>query len=175
MQRYSNLPSDEVSRLNALNELKILDSPFETLFDCITQNICKICFTPIALISFVDEDRQWFKSKIGIDGTVQTPKELDFCAQTILHDDIVEIKDTLEDDRFKDNPLVIGDPHIRFFAGAPILLPLGEKIGALCVIDTKPNELDAQQKLSLEGFAKVISQILVVRSFHLHKVNQINN
>lgn len=163
MQRFSNLPADEVARLQALRKLKILDSPYETLFDHITRATGEICKTPIALISFVDEDRQWFKAKVGIDGINETPRELAFCADTILTPDVLEIPDTHHDDRYKDNPLVTGYPHIRFYAGAPIALPLGERIGSLCVIDTKPNALNEYQKAALQGLAKVISHALLIR------------
>ena len=163
MHRYSNLPDEEQKRLEALRKLKILDSTYEYLFDTITRSISEIFKTPIALISFVDEDRQWFKSIVGIDGLTQTPRELGFCAETILSDDILEICDAIVDQRFKDNPLVIGKPYIRFYAGAPITLPLGERVGSLCVIDTKPNLLNEYQKAALTGFAKVISQALLIR------------
>ena len=163
MHRYSNLPDEEQKRLEALRKLKILDSTYEYLFDTITRSISEIFKTPIALISFVDEDRQWFKSIVGIDGLTQTPRELGFCAETILSDDILEISDAIVDQRFKDNPLVIGKPYIRFYAGAPITLPLGERVGSLCVIDTKPNLLNEYQKAALTGFAKVISQALLIR------------
>ncbi len=163
MHHYSNLPIEEQNRLQALRKLRILDSPYESLFDTITRSISQICMTPIALISFVDEDRQWFKSIIGIDGVTQTPRELGFCAATILSDEILEVNDVTVDERFKDNPLVTGNPNVRFYAGAPITLPLGERIGSLCVIDTKPNQLNEYQKAALEGFAKVISQALLIR------------
>ena len=173
MHRYSNLSSDEIARLQALRKLKILDSPYETLFDCITRAASEICKTPIALISFVDEDRQWFKAKVGIDGITETPRELAFCADTILSAEVLEVLDTLEDERYKDNPLVLGYPHIRFYAGAPISLPLGERIGSLCVIDTKPGELNQYQKAALEGLAKVISQALLIRDMNA-RANQAN-
>ncbi len=163
MHHYSNLPEEEQKRLEALRKLKILDSPFESLFDTITRSISEVCNTPIALISFADEDRQWFKSIVGIDGVRQTPRELGLCAETILSDEILEICDATVDGRFLDNPLVIGSPYIRFYAGAPISLPLGERIGSLCVIDTKPNKLNEYQKAALAGFAKVISQALLIR------------
>ena len=164
MHRYSNLPNEEIARLQALRKLKILDSPYETLFDCITRAASEICKTPIALISFVDEDRQWFKAKVGIDGITEPPRELAFCADTILTPEVLEVPDTHLDERYQDNPLVTGYPHIRFYAGAPIALPLGERIGSLCVIDTQPNGLNQYQKAALEGLAKVISQALLIRN-----------
>lgn len=171
MYRFSNLPSHELDRLKALKELKIFDSQFETIFDSITGLISEICKTPIAIISFIDEDMQWFKSKVGVDGLQQIPRELEFGTETLQHDGVLEILDTTIDERFADNPLVIGEPYIRFYAGASISLPLGEKIGTLCVIDTKSNFLDKNQKIALEGLAKVISQILVVRNIQMRNKN----
>lgn len=167
MHRFSNHPPEEIARLQALRKLKILDSPYETMFDHITRATGEICKTPIALISFVDEDRQWFKAKVGLDGVSETPRELAFCADTILTPEILEVPDTHLDERYQDNPLVIGYPHIRFYAGAPIALPLGERIGSLCVIDTKPNKLNEYQKAALEGLAKVISHALLIRDSNL--------
>jgi GAF domain-containing protein len=167
MHRYSDLPATEVERLLALRQHKIQESAYETLCNSITQSINEICNTPIALISLLEEDRQWFKSKVGIDGKSEIPIELAFCAHTILSNEVMEVVDATLDDRFKHNPLVIGAPHIRFFAGAPIALPLGDKIGSLCVMDTKPNQLNEYQKSALNGFAKVISQILLIRDTHL--------
>ena len=163
---YSNLPTDEVKRLEALRKLKILDSPYEFLFDTITRTISEICNMPIALISFVEQDCQWFKSKIGLDGIIETPLELAFCAHTMLSNETITVQDASLDDRFKDNPLVTGEPYIRFYAGAPIMLPLGERIGALCVMDTQANVLNDYKKTALEGFAKVISQSLLIRDIH---------
>lgn len=171
MYRFSNLPPEEVARLEALRKLKILDSPYETLFDCITRAAGEICKTPIALISFVDEDRQLFKSKVGIDGISETPRELAFCADTILSAEILEVEDASLDERYKDNPLVLNYPHIRFYAGAPISLPLGERIGSLCVIDTQPNQLNQYQRAALEGLAKVISHALLIRNMNARASN----
>lgn len=163
MHRYSNLPEEEQNRLRELRQLRILDSPYESLFDVVSRAIMNVCKTPIAIISFVDEDRQWFKSKVGQDGVTLIPRELQFASETILSDETLEVYDATLDERFKDNPLVIGNPHLRFYAGAPITLPLGERIGSLCVIDTIPNQLNEYQKAALEGFAKVISQALLIR------------
>lgn len=167
MHNYSNPPPEEIARLNALRKLKILDSPYESLFDTITSAASELCRTPIALISFVDEDCQWFKSKIGIDGVSETPRELAFCTHTILSKEILEVTDTHLDERFKNNPLVLGSPNIRFYAGASISLPLGERVGTLCVIDTLPNQLNEFQKVGLEGLARVISQALIIREYNL--------
>jgi GAF domain-containing protein len=166
MYHYSNLSSDEISRLEILRKLKILDSPYEALFNTITRAISEICNSPIALISFVEDDRHWFKPKVGLAGAIEIPIELAFCWSTILSNGVFEVEDATLDARFKDNPLVTGKPHIRFFAGAAISLPLGEKIGSLCVMDTQPNQLSDYKRAALEGFAKVISQALIIRDAH---------
>ena len=166
MPNYFDLPALEITRLDILRRLKISDSPYESLFNTITRAISEICNTPIALISFIEEDRQWFKSIVGLDGITQTPIEQSFCAHTILSETTMEVQDATQDERFKNNPLVTGSPNIRFYAGAPITLPLGERIGSLCVIDTKPNQLNEDKKNALQGFAKVISQTLLIRDVH---------
>ena len=166
MHGYPDLPAVEVTRLETLRKLKISDSPYESLFNTITRAISEICNTPISLISFIEEDRQWFKSIVGLDGITQTPIEQSFCAHTILSEKTMEVEDATQDERFKNNPLVTGTPNIRFYAGAPITLPLGERIGSLCVIDTKANQLNDYKKAALEGFAKVISQTLLIRDVH---------
>ncbi|MES2499512.1 MAG: GAF domain-containing protein [Pseudomonadota bacterium] len=169
MQNHSVLPAVEIKRLAALRRLKISDSPYESLFNTITRAISEICRTPIALISFIEEDRQWFKSNVGLNGITETPIEQAFCAHTILSEQVMEVKDATLDERFKNNPLVTGSPNIRFYAGAPITLPLGERIGSLCVIDTKANQLNECEKAALESFAKVISQTLLIRDVHSRK------
>lgn len=163
MSSQLNLPADEVARLAALRKLKILDSPYETLFDCIARAAVEICNTPIALITFVDEDRQWFKTTIGIEGVTEAPRESGFCSQTILQDGVLEVLDATLDERFKGHSMVVGNPKIRYYAGAPIQLPMGEKIGSLCVIDTQVNALNENQKAALVSLAKVISHALLIR------------
>ncbi len=169
MQASLNLSEREKNRLIALRKLNVLDSPFETLFDGIAKAASEICKTPIALISLVDEHRQWFKANYGLTGVTDTPREFSFCQQTILSNELMEVKDATKDERFKDNPLVKASPQIRFYAGAPITLPLGENIGSLCVIDTKENMLDENQKVALVSLARIISQCLVMRQNN-HKV-----
>jgi signal transduction histidine kinase len=129
--------SDEEARLQALRSLDILDTPAEEAFDRITQMAADLFDTPIALISLVDATRQWFKSSIGMDAT-ETARDIAFCQHTIRNDHVMVVPDAAEDDRFNGNPLVLNDPNIRFYAGAPLRLASGLKMGSMCVIDTKP-------------------------------------
>lgn len=153
----------ERSRLSALRQLKVLDSPFETLFDTITQVASDVCGMPIALISLVDEDRQWFKANVGLPGLQQTPREYSFCTHTIMRDEVLEVEDATQDARFASSPLVTGEPNIRYYAGAPITLPLGECIGTLCVIGHQSGRLNDDQKNTLAGLARIVSKALVAR------------
>ncbi|MCB5184287.1 GAF domain-containing protein [Methylobacillus gramineus] len=154
----------EQDRVKALHQLLILDSPYETLFDSIVKAASDICEKPIALISLVDENRQWFKAKVGLPSEVtQTPREYAFCAKTILSNEILEVMDASQDDRFFDNPLVTGDPNIRFYAGFPITMPAGENIGTVCVIDSKPGGLNLYQRKALQGLSDITSKALTAR------------
>ncbi len=157
----------EKRRLNALLKLKVLDSPFETIFDSITRMASDVSETPIAMISLMDENRHWFKSKVGFEHFTEMPRDISFCTHTIENDDLFEVPDATQDERFWDNPLVTGNPDIRFYCGAPIKLPLGEIIGSICVLDTKPNYMNAHQRKTIEGLAKLVSQLLVLREINL--------
>lgn len=153
------LPANEAARLQALHRYKILDTPSEQEYDDITLLASQICDVPIALISLVDEKRQWIKSKIGLEIT-ETTRDIAFCSHTISNGTIAQplvINDTLEDVRFADNPSVTGAPGIRFYAGAPLLTPDNHSIGTLCVIDRKPRQLTERQLQSLEALARQIT------------------
>ena len=150
-------PPTEVERLRQLHRYEILDTVREDVFDDFTLLAAQICGTPISLISLVDADRQWFKSKVGLDAT-ETPRELAFCDHAIRAPDVMEVPDATLDSRFRANPLVTGAPDIRFYAGAPLVAPDGSRIGTLCVIDRVPRHLNDEQRAAL---ARLGRQIIV--------------
>ena len=143
------LPADETERLEALRAYDILDTAPEEAFDELTRLAAQICGVPIVLVSLVDEDRQWFKSRVGLEAE-STPREASFCAHAILDPgQMLTVPDATRDPRFADNPLVTGDFHLRFYAGAPLVTPTGYPLGALCAIDRVPRELDEHQREAL--------------------------
>jgi PAS domain S-box-containing protein len=156
------LPDDERARLARLRELAVLDTDPEPVFDSLTNTAADLCGVPIALVSLVDAQRQWFKSCIGL-GVRETGRDVAFCSHAILDNGVMEVADTQLDPRFAANPLVTGDPHIRFYAGAPIVMPGGERIGTLCVIDRVPRRLDSTQKALLTRLAATAAQVLLMR------------
>jgi diguanylate cyclase (GGDEF)-like protein len=159
------LPANEEKRIKALHAYGVLDSAAEQAFDDLARMAALVCDVPIALISLVDRERQWFKSHIGIDVS-GSPRNISFCAHAILKPtDVMEVPDAREDPRFALNPLVTGDPHIVFYAGAPILTPTGDPIGTLCIVDYKPRKLTAMQSRVLQGLAnQAVTQLELRRS-----------
>ncbi len=135
------LPPNEVDRLQALRQLLILDTPPEERFDRIVAFAASELDMPIVLLSLIDEHRQWFKARIGLD-VCETDRGVSFCGHAILQDETMMVPDVALDRRFFDNPLVVGAPHIKFYAGAQLKLPSGETIGTLCLIDRVPRQLD---------------------------------
>ncbi len=159
----SNLiPTNEVERLQRLKSYKILDTVAEPMFDDLTSLTSKLLDVPIVLISLLDEKRQWFKSKYGLEEPY-TSRDISFCQYTIMDNQIFEIEDAIKDDRFKNNPLVTGDPGIRFYAGSPLEDKDGLVIGTLCAIDRKPRVLDNFQKESLSKISRTILKLIKLR------------
>lgn len=166
------LTEKETLRLQALHQYHILDTICEAAFDDLTRLGAQICGTPIALISLIDESRQWFKSKVGLDSE-STSRDLAFCAHAILqpHETLI-ISDTLLDQRFATNPLVTSDPYIRFYAGAPLITPEGYALGTLCVIDHVPRQLNSEQVKALQALSRqVMAQLELKRN--LYKLERI--
>lgn len=142
------IPADDETRLQALRELLILDTPPEQRFDRIVEFAAAEFDMPMALISLVDRDRQWFKARVGLD-TCETSREISFCGHAITQDQLFEVQNALQDPRFADNPLVLGAPHIRFYMGAPLVMPGGARIGTLCLLDVQPREFDDMDRAIL--------------------------
>jgi PAS domain S-box-containing protein len=155
-------PNEDAS-LAALRDLDVLDSDTEAPFDALVQAAAAVCGVPISLISLIDSERQWFKAALGLPGVTETPRDLAFCAHAVLGDELFEVPDALQDERFRDNPLVVEAPHIRFYAGVPLELGPGLKLGTLCVIDRQPRQLDELQREVLRQLALAATQMLAGR------------
>jgi diguanylate cyclase (GGDEF)-like protein len=150
-------PDDEAQRIAALRSLKVIDTAPEERFDRLTRLAKRLFDVPITLVSFVDENRQWFKSCVGIRAR-ETTRDVSFCAHAILTDDILVVPDARLDVRFHDNPLVTGDPGIRFYAGYPLRLPNNAKLGTLCLMDRLPRSFDAQERALLQDLGRMAEQ-----------------
>jgi anti-sigma regulatory factor (Ser/Thr protein kinase) len=153
---------DEPARLDALKRYRILDTEPERAFDDLAMLASIICGTPIALISLVDEDRQWFKSRVGVSMT-ETSRSVAFCAHAIQQPDLFIVPDARDDVRFRENPFVQNEPHIRFYAGAPLMTPDGHALGTLCVLDTQARTLTESQKLALDALRRQTQAQLELR------------
>ena len=152
----------EAERVAALHSYGVLDTPRESDFDDIVEVVSAICDAPISVINLIDRDRQWFKAEVGL-GVRETPLPASICAHAILQPDLFVVPDTLLDRRFSDNPLVVGDPRLRFYAGALLETPEGLPLGTICVLDYKPRELDDKQKALLRLMARQIMKLFELR------------
>lgn len=156
-------PVDELERMDELESFEILDTEAQLEFDQLTELAQRLFDMPIVLVSLIDSERQWFKSKQGLEAC-ETTRDVSFCGHAILGDEIFEIKNSLEDERFRDNPLVTGEPRVIYYIGCPLKTPNGYRVGTLCMIDHKPNSLNAEQKRNFKIIAdQVMSQMVLFR------------
>lgn len=164
---YAPLPDNEKSRLMTLEKLQLLGSDQEENYNNITKLASFICETPVSLITLIGETQQWFKAKTGTDLS-GAPREISHCSHAILNsEELMEVKDTREDERFFDNPYTTSDPKILFYAGMPLKAYNGDALGTLCVLDTKPNHLSAEKKIALKALAKQVENLFELRRHNL--------
>lgn len=168
--KIAQLHPNEKKRIESLQALELLDTLPEADFDSLTKIASQICDTPIALISLVDKDRQWFKSKVGLEAS-ETHRDFAFCSHAILQDDVFVVEDSSKDNRFFDNPLATGAPFVQFYAGAPLLAPDGLPIGTVCVIDSKARQLSKEQIFSLKSLSQQITRLLELKT----QINKLKN
>src|SRR5829696_2057035 len=145
----------EAERLSALDSYQVLDTPPEPAFDDIARIAAHVCAAPIAVVNFIDEQRQWFKAEIGL-GVRETPLDVSICAHAILQPGLFVVPDTTRDSRFNCNPLVTGEPHLRFYAGALLQTPEGLPLGTVCVLDYQPRTLTDEQAFTLQALARQV-------------------
>ncbi|MCA3879996.1 sensor domain-containing diguanylate cyclase [Vibrio vulnificus] len=168
-------PDNEPQRIADLHSLHILDTAAEERFDRITRIARRLFDVPIALVSLVDEDRQWFKSCIGLNAS-ETPRDISFCGHAILGTDTLIVEDASQDARFADNPLVTGEPRIRFYAGVPLMFEHSSCLGTLCIIDSKPRTLNEDERLDLIDLAKMAErELAATHSAAIDDLTQISN
>jgi GAF domain-containing protein len=156
------LPHNEAARLEVLRQLSLLDTPPEQEYDDLTHLAAFLCRAPMASITLIDEHRQWFKAKVGLQNS-ETARNISFCAHAILGSDLFIVPDATQDERFRDNPLVLGDPHIRFYAGMPLNTAEGATIGTLCVIDREPRDLPESSCLALRVLGRQVVAHIQIR------------
>jgi GAF domain-containing protein len=168
------IPEHESERLAALREYRILDTEAEHTYDDIVTLAAQVCEVPVALVSLVDEARQWFKASIGVIRR-ETPRDVAFCAHTILQHKPLVVRDATRDKRFADNALVRGEPHIRFYTGIPLISPEGMALGTLCVIDRQPRELTAAQMKALEALSRQVLSLLELKRVSIHLAEALNH
>ncbi len=168
--KIADIPANEQQRVAELHSLEILDTRAEERFDRVTRLARRLFSVPTALVSLVDSRRQWFKSRVGLDAC-ETSRDDSFCAHAILRDGILVVNDALQDDRFRDNPLVVSDPYIRFYAGCPIRGLQGHKLGTLCLIDRQPRQFNDDDRALLHDLASMVEQEMV--AVHLATMDEL--
>lgn len=168
------IPNNEAERLAALKEYRVLDTGTEQPYDDITILAAHICQVPISTISLVDEARQWFKARVGMSRR-QTPREIAFCAHTILQREPLMIRDAKKDRRFANSDLVTGEPYIRFYAGFPLVNQEGLAVGTLCAMDRKPRELSAKQEKAMRALVRQVMALLEFRRVSVHLADALNH
>lgn len=168
---FPTIPYNESQRLSELYRFRILDTLPEEDYDQIVQLASQICKTPISFISLIDINRQWIKARVGIEAE-ETDRKLSFCGHAILGEDVMEVPDTLEDERFADNPFVAGEPNVRFYAGVPLVTANGYKVGSLCVLDSKPRHLEKEELFALKVLARQVMRLLELRHKNLELEQQ---
>ena len=155
------IPPDEEQRMKTLREYQVLDTPPEAVYDDIAHVCAGVCDTPIALIALIDGTRNWFKARVGVDEELtESPRDISFCGHAILREEIFEVTDAVIDERFSDNPLVAEAPHIRYYAGAPLITPDGFKLGTICAIDVRPRRLSEAQRDTLAALSRLVMRQL---------------
>ncbi|MCX6927220.1 MAG: GAF domain-containing protein [Verrucomicrobia bacterium] len=168
------IPDNEAQRLAALREYHILDTKAEQAYDDVTTLAAYLCHVPIAVISLVDESRQWFKSRLGLNEQ-ETPRDVAFCAHAILQTEPLVVRDALRDARFADSDLVTRTPHIRFYAGFPLSSPEGLALGTLCAIDRKPRRLSAEQMKAMRALARQVMALMELRRVSARMAESLEN
>jgi len=167
-----DIPQDEAARLETLRSLNILDTASEERFDRLTRMAKRMFGVPIALVSLVDENRQWFKSCADLDVS-ETPRDISFCGHAILGNEVFIIPDATKDERFADNPLVLNEPNVRFYAGCPLRYLNGSRLGTLCIIDRKPRSLSEEDLQTLKDLASMVERELA--AIQLATVDELTN
>jgi len=169
------IPADEAQRLSQLRALNIMNTPAEERFDRLTRLARRLYDVPIALVSLLEADHQWFKSAQGYEPT-GSPRNISFCAHAILQDEIMIVEDALKDERFHDNPLVTGDPHIRFYAGCPLRAPGGAKMGTLCIIGREPRQFNEEDQATMRDLAAMAeAELVAFQTATCDELTQITN
>lgn len=169
------IPPDEENRLRVLHSLNILDTPVEERFDRVTRLVKRMFNVPFSVVSLIDKDRQWFKSTAGID-VKESPRELSFCGHAILGNEILIISDTTQDERVQDHPAVVGEPYVRFYAGVPLRVVDGSKMGTLCIVDVKARHFNTEDYQALRDLAELVeSELVAVQLATIDELTKISN